>query len=73
MNTNEIEFKKTARHLFYSFVSGSLSLFGLTNPFKYIQNGSDPEADFYNISRDWNNVGRDIYNSYEKYKSEYCQ
>jgi len=60
----------------YKFISGSMSIFGLTNPIERLKNitgEAHPEQDAYNIYCDWENVGKDINNSYERYKSEYHQ
>jgi hypothetical protein len=68
MKTNGAEFKKMTAYFFYKFISGSLSVFGLTNPVthpKIITGESNPEEDAYNIYCDWENVGKDINHSYE--------
>jgi len=73
MKVNEIDFKKTTRGFFYSFISGSLSIFGLGNPLNNLYIENESEEDARNIFSDWNNIGNDMRKSYEKYKSEHLQ
>ena len=57
----------------YSFVSGFLYVFGLSeNPSRYLNKKFREQNDNDEIAKDWENIGTDIQKSYEKFKST-CQ
>lgn len=64
---------KTKAKLFYQFLVGFLSVFGLTNPMNAIIKRSDQPCDTEKLSKDWRNIGNDINRSYERFKSESFQ
>lgn len=67
---NKREVRSMVVHLMKHFVVGVLSVFGF-NDTKSLTKKIDFDADD-GIRSDWKNVGKDIWKSYEKYKSEYC-
>ena len=73
MDTNKREILKTIRFFSDSFTACVFSVFGISTLDKNIFEIGVVEQDDLHIYGDWENVGKDISKSYEKFKSEYCQ
>lgn len=61
---------KTKATFFYQFMVGFLSVFGLASPIADFIKERNCRSDMENLRNDWANVGGDITNAYEQYKSE---
>lgn len=60
-------------HSFYTFISGVLFLFGLSeNPMVSLLKQYDAQSDASKLAGDWYQIGNDIKNSYEKHTQEIC-
>lgn len=60
---------KTLKH---TFLDGILYFFNIErNPISDYLDRLRKESDFERVSKDWFNIGNDIKNAYEKYKT-YC-
>ncbi len=58
------------KNIFKVFLDGILFFFSLgSNPLKKYKDERDKTNDADNIARDWQNVGNDIRNAYEKYRT----
>ena len=73
MDTNKKEILKTIRFFLDSYAAGIFSVFGISTLDKNFFEIGVAEQDDLHIYGDWENVGKDISKSYEKFKTEYCQ
>lgn len=60
-------------HSFYTFISGILFLFGLSeNPMLSVLKQYEAQTDESKLMGDWYQIGNDIRHSYEKLTQENC-
>lgn len=61
---------KEKRNIFNVFIDGIFFFFSIgSNPIKKYSDERKKTTDMENMAKDWQNVGNDIRNAYERYKA----